>query len=199
MQAGTGKVVIITLVIAAAVLGVIGLGVMYSGVYNVAATSEHTPLVRWALKTTQERSIRAHGDDAAPEAPPFDSALVISGFDGYRGMCVECHGAPGVDPGVNGQGLNPQPPDLAEEAEEMSDGELFWVTRNGVKFTGMPAFGPTHDDEEIWGLVAFMRELAEMTPAEYARRVEEREAALEAEGAEPGGHSHAPGTPEHEH
>jgi mono/diheme cytochrome c family protein len=191
------KVAGVTVAIGVAALGLGGLAFMYSGAYNVAATAEHTPVVRWALQTTQARSVKARGD-RAPKAPPFDSALVVSGFDGFRDMCVECHGAPGVDPGVTGQGLNPEPPELSEEAEEMSDGELFWVTKHGVKFTGMPAFGLTHSDEDIWALVAFMRELQEMTPEEYARRVAEREAALEAQGSE-GGHSHAPGTAEHSH
>ena len=180
-----------------AILALGGLGFIYSGGYDVAATAQHTGMVQWALETTKDRSIRAATADV-PEAPAFDSALVMSGFDGFRGMCVECHGAPGVDPGINGEGLNPAPPELGEEAHEWSDAELFWITKHGVKFTGMPAFGPTHADRDLWAVVAFIRELEEMSPEEYQRRVEEREATLEAEGSS-GGHSHAPGTAEHEH
>lgn len=106
-------------------------------------------------------------------------------------------GSPGVDPGVNGQGLYPEPPELGEEAHEFTDGELFWITKYGVKFTGMPAFGATHADRDLWAVVAFMRELEEMASEEYERRVAEREAELEAQGSS-AGHSHAPGTPEHE-
>lgn len=174
-----------------------GLAFMYSGGYDVAATEGHTGLVEWALETTKDRSIRARADDV-PAPPAFDSALVVSGFDGFRAMCVECHGAPDVDPGINGEGLNPAPPELGEEAHEWSDAELFWITKHGVKFTGMPAFGPTHADVDLWAVVAFIRELEEMSPEEYQRRVAEREAALEAEGSS-GGHEHAPGTAEHEH
>lgn len=174
------------------------LAFIYSGAYNVAATEEHTALVRWVLETTQDRSIGARGADVG-EAPPFDSTLVVAGFDGFRAMCVECHGAPGFDPDVNGQGLYPEPPELGEEAQEFTDSELFWITKNGIKFTGMPAFGPTHSDEDLWSLVAFMRELEEMTPEEYQQRVTRREAELEASGEDTGGHTHAPGTPEHDH
>ena len=173
-----------------------GMLFMYSGAYDVAASDAHTGLVEWALETTKDRSIRARADDV-PAPPAFDSALVVSGFDGFRDMCVECHGAPGVDPGINGQGLSPTPPELGDEAEEFTDTELFWITKHGIKFTGMPAFGPTHADEDLWAVVAFMRELAEMSPEEYARRTAEREAELEAQGSS--GHSHAPGTPEHAH
>lgn len=194
----TWKIVGATVAIAIAVGGLGALAVMYSGAYNVAATAEHTPLVQWVLGTTQARSVKARGDNV-PMAPRFDSTLVAGGFEGYRAMCVECHGAPGVDKGVNGQGLNPSPPDLTEEAREMTDGELFWVTKNGIKLTGMPAFGPTHSDEEIWGLVAFMRELETMSPERYERLVAESEARRQNAGGESEGHVDAPGTPEHAH
>lgn len=196
MDRRTWRVAFTTLVLAAVAATLGGLGFMFSGAYNVAAAVEHTSLTRWALATTQERSVRARAT-TAPEAPQFDSSLVAEGFAGFRAMCVECHGAPGVDRGVTGQGLNPRPPNLSEEAAEMSDRELFWVTKNGIKFTGMPAFGVTHSDEEIWGLVAFMRQLADLSADDYARMVAEHEARIEA-GAEPAGHTHAPGTPEHE-
>ena len=197
MEGRTWRVAGLAVLAIAVLLVAGGLGFVYSGAYDVAATGDHTGLVTWALETTKDRSIRARAADVAAP-PPFDSALVVSGFDGFRDMCVECHGAPGVDPGINGVGLNPSPPELGEEAHEFDDAELFWITKHGLKFTGMPAFGPTHADRDLWAVVAFIRELEEMAPEEYARRVAEREAELEATGSE-GGHSHAPGTPAHEH
>lgn len=197
MDGRTWKVAGITAFVVLAVPALGGLAFVYSGAYNVAATEGHTGLTQWVLETTKDQSIRARGVEA-PHPPIFDSTLVASGFDGFRDMCVECHGAPGVDPGVNGQGLYPEPPELGEEAHEFSDGELYWITKHGVKFTGMPAFGPTHADRDLWAVVAFIRELEGMGQEEYQRRVAEREAELEAQGSS-GGHSHAPGTPEHEH
>lgn len=197
MEPRTWKVAGVTAFLVLVLLALGGLAFMYSGGYNVAATEGHSGLVQWALETTKDRSIRTRGDNA-PEPPPFDSALIVAGFDGFRDMCVQCHGAPGADPGVNGQGLYPKPPELGGEAHEFTDGELFWITKHGVKFTGMPAFGPTHADRDLWAVVAFIREMEEMSPDEYQRRVAEREAELEAQGSS-GGHTHAPGTPEHEH
>lgn len=109
-----------------------------------------------------------------------------------------CHGAPGVERTETGQGLYPQGPDLAEEAGEYSDGALFWVIKNGVKFTGMPAYGPTHSDEEIWGLVAFLRRLENTSAQEYAALLEQARAS-QAQDGEEGGHSYAPGAPSHSH
>ena len=64
-------------------------------------------------------------------------------------MCVVCHGAPGKEPSYIRQGLRPEPPNLAESSKRWGGAELFWIIKNGIKMTGMPAFGPTHQDEEI--------------------------------------------------
>ena len=84
-------------------------------------------------------------------------------------MCVTCHGAPGVERGTLGKGINPKPPNLAKEAGEWSDRELFWITKHGIKLAGMPAFGVTHSDEELWAIVAFLRRLETMSAEEYRR------------------------------
>jgi Cytochrome C oxidase, cbb3-type, subunit III len=74
-----------------------------------------------------------------------------------------------LERGTLGKGINPKPPDLAEEAAEWSDRELFWITKHGIKLAGMPAFGVTHSDKELWGIVAFLRRLESMSPDEYRR------------------------------
>ncbi len=197
MNGGFLKRLAITTAVAFVVLAVIALAFVYSGLYNVAATTPHSGPVRWLLSTAQERSVRFRGGRVG-EKPPFDSAMVALGFDHYREMCVECHGAPGVEPGELGRGLNPEPPDLAEEARELGDGELFWVIKHGLKFTGMPGFGPTHADPKIWAIVAFLRRLQDMTPQAYSRMVARAEASPEDGGGE-AGQGHATGTPEHSH
>ena len=78
-----------------------------------------------------------------------------------------CHGAPGVDPGEIGQGLNPGAPDLTlPRTQARSDGELYWIVSEGIRMTGMPAFGSTYRDEQIADLVAFVRSLPKLSPAE---------------------------------
>ena len=82
-------------------------------------------------------------------------------------MCVTCHGAPGVDASEAGEGLNPPAPDLTTgKVQKRTDGELFWLVQGGIRMTGMPAFGPTHKDEEIWKIVAFLRRLPALSPEE---------------------------------
>lgn len=64
--------------------------------------------------------------------------------------------------------MKPRPPHLSEAAAHWRPQELFWLVKHGVKMSGMPAFGPTHADQEIWNIVAFVRELPGMTPERYA-------------------------------
>lgn len=204
MEGRTVRTVVITLAIAL-VLGIVGaLGFIYSGVYNIAATDSHFGLVRWVLNTTQVRSVTVRADDV-PEPQPMDSAALVEGFRHYGEMCVVCHGAPGVERGEFGEGMNPTPPDLARMAERYSSRELFWIVKHGLKMAGMPAFGPTHSDEQIWGIVAFLERLPEMSPQEYERWAREYGGTGEdgghghggggTEGAQgDGGHTHAPGS-----
>jgi mono/diheme cytochrome c family protein len=141
---------------------------IYSGVYNVAATEPHIKPVEWLLNMTLEKSVSRHAKGI--EAPPLsDDSLVQTGFIHYKEMCVTCHGAPGVSPSEIGKGLNPEPPELVEELEESgwNTEQLFWITKYGIKMTGMPAFGPTHSDEEIWAIVAFLERLPDLSPEEY--------------------------------
>lgn len=198
-----------TAAITAAIMLALAVGagflVIYTGGYNVAATERHWGITRWALNTLQQKSVSARAEDVTGSLPT-DSAALARGFDHFHAMCVQCHGAPGQDRGELGKGIRPEPPRLEEVAHEWSDQEIFWITRHGIRLAGMPAFGPTHSEEDLWGITAFVRELEEMTEEEYTRRVT---ALLEARGGGGGegegedgaadGHQHAPGTPAHGH
>jgi mono/diheme cytochrome c family protein len=170
---------------------IVALWVVATGAYNVAATEEHWGVTEWALGTLQHKSVAARAGSLTVAIPADEEAL-DHGFEHFHRMCVECHGAPGFDRGDAGQGLNPTPPRLEEDAHEWTDAQLFWIAKNGLRLAGMPAFGPTHTDEQIAAIVGFIRVMETMTEEEYAERVR----ALEEEGASD--HAHAPGTPEHE-
>ena len=137
-----------------------------AGGYNVAATEEHNGLTRWFLATVMQRSVASRATSV--NAPTqFTSEQVAEGFSEFDEMCVTCHGAPGRERGEVGKGLNPRPPKLAEAAKEWSTAELFWIVKHGVKMTGMPAFGPTHSDERLWTVVAFLKQLPQISPEKY--------------------------------
>jgi len=86
----------------------------------------------------------------------------------FADHCAVCHGNEGTGDTLIGKGLYPKPPDLrAEQTQKLSDGELFWIIENGVRFTGMPAFGGDHgSQEDSWKLVQFIRHLPQISPDE---------------------------------
>jgi len=140
--------------------------VMYTGAFNVATGWQDPSLIRWVLVTTRESSIERRAQTI--QAPALDGVdRIENGFRGYREMCVICHGTPGGKPSPLAKGLNPEPPDLSEDEGHMSDAELFWVIKNGIRMTGMPGWGPSHKDEELWDIVAFIKTLPNMSAANY--------------------------------
>ena len=147
--------------------------VIISGAYNVAATAPRAELERVILHSTMRYSVRARAGKELPEVWTEDQ--VKSGFQEYDEMCVVCHGAPGKEPSYIRQGLQPKPPNLAEAAKQWSGSELLWIIKNGVKMTGMPAFGATHRDENIWNIVGFLRRLPQISAQDF-KAMEERSA-----------------------
>ena len=138
---------------------------IYSGIYNIAATKPHTKLVLWIMYTTMERSVKTHAKGI--NTPTLDESLVKTGFDHYSEMCEGCHGKPGLSPSEMKTGFYPEPPDLSKGMDEWSPAELFWIIKNGIKMSAMPAFDPNHKDEELWAIVAFLKRLPDLTPEEY--------------------------------
>lgn len=168
--------VVFTLLVGAAIL----VGYVYSGAYNIAATAPHSEFGTWLLDTTKANSVRQHASDIEPPALD-DPRMVAEGFRTYQESCEECHGAPGVEPEKWARSLRPDPPDLEHAAEQLDPAELFWVAKHGLKMTGMPAWGESYSDQQLWSVVAFMQRLPRLSAAEY-RRFESMFAAFEKEG-----------------
>jgi mono/diheme cytochrome c family protein len=144
-----------------------GAVVIFSGYFNVAASVPHTPLGHWLLSTAMERSVRYHAREIEAHTPQVTPALLAKGWRHYHAHCELCHGAPGVPPRGIGQGLNPKPSDLSETAPRWTARELFWIIKHGIRMTGMPAWGVSHDEEALWALVAFVQKLPRITPEQY--------------------------------
>ena len=164
-----------------------GLVVIWTGAYNVAASSGHAGIVRWAFDSTFHNSVEARADDSAITPEMIRSADLRSGFREFQEYCVHCHGAPGVQPHDWTSGMVPNPPELSTVAGEWTPQQIFWIVKNGVKMTGMPAFGDTESDETIRNIAVFVDRLEGMSPQAYAQL---RSRWGGAEGAHSGGHSH---------
>lgn len=163
---GTAAVTALAIFGAAAVAT---LAVMYSGVIDVGARKPHYALTKWVLETTMEHSVERRAERISPPAEYRATPQTMRHF-GH--MCEICHGGPGKEPSEIGKGLRPDPPDLAKVADQMSPSEIFWVMENGIRMTGMPAFGATHEAKELWEMVSFVKSLPRLSPEEYRKAVQ---------------------------
>ena len=160
-----------TLIVAVATVALGAILYAYSGIHDVSASSPHSGVISWLLSTTSHASVERRSSDI--DVPDLsDASLASAGIKDFDAMCAACHGAPGREPEAMGQGLNPPAPDLAESAAHMQPAELFWVTKNGIRMTGMPAWGATHGDDSIWLVVAFMTRLPQLDEAAYQELLE---------------------------
>ena len=137
------------------------------GAINVGADVKPGLIERSLAPWGRDRSVATR---ALKEKNPYggEPSAIATGLDHYRENCLMCHGAPEIAGAELSQGLNPPAPSLDKGGKGRPDGELFWVIKHGLRMTAMPAFGPTHTDEEIWKIVAFIRHLPELTAPERA-------------------------------
>ncbi len=152
-------------------IGVAGLVMMYSGALDVGTNNHDNALINWVLDTGMTRSVQRHATGILVPSLS-DSAMINLGFRHYHEMCVACHGAPGVRPGGIAKGLWPVAPDLAKTAADWKSAELYWIIKNGLKFTSMPAWGPSHNDHDLWAMTAFVQRLPKMSALEYKAMME---------------------------
>ena len=170
---------------------------VYFGVFNVAADVPHSALVFTAMELVRDRSIAVRIKDV--QVPPLDDPeLVADGAEHYAAMCVDCHLAPGVKQSEMREGLYPQPPDLTEHIDA-GPAEKFWIVKHGIKMSAMPAWGKTHDDRSIWGIVAFLQRLPELTPEQYRALVDAQDDRHDHHDDAASEHGHEDGHSDHRH
>jgi mono/diheme cytochrome c family protein len=151
--------------------------VLIGGLVYVKATGLRGQPAPGALETRVARAFRSlaiPGDIKSRTNPLAQSEDAFwSGLEHYARYCSVCHANNGSgEKTAFGSGLYPKPPDL-RETQDLSDGELFYIIENGVRFTGMPAFGTGTPDEagerQLWQLVTFVRRLQKLTADEIGR------------------------------
>ena len=154
------------LLIAGVVLGAIGLLVLVSGVVPIKASSGHWPVTRWILTFAKQRSVATYSWSI--EAPPLsDPMLVLKGAGAYESNCRVCHGSPELPRPAVAQHMLPPPPYLPEAVSKWETEELFLIVKHGLKFTGMPAWPSQQRDDEVWAVVAFLKEFPKLDQNSY--------------------------------
>jgi hypothetical protein len=133
--------------------------------------------------------------------------VMLEAMSHFADHCAFCHANDGSGDTSIGNGMYPKPPDMRlPTTQDLTDGELFYIIHNGVRLTGMPAFGgekPPDEDVDSWKLVHFIRHLPNISVEELARmkgmnpkskhELDEEEAIrrfLEGDDGDPPGPSH---------
>ena len=131
-----------------------------------------------AIETTVARTMRSlavpRADRNRQNPVARTPEIVAAGMAHFADHCAACHANDGSGETEIGLGLYPRPPDMRQETtQSLTDGQLFYIIENGVRLTGMPAFGTGTPEgaEETWHLVHFIRELPRLTP-EHIERME---------------------------
>jgi hypothetical protein len=152
-------------------VGVVGF--VKSGIYHVGAAKRHTKLTWWITHETMIHSVRSHAR-RVDEPAGFGPEQVLAGFCGYETHCAACHGAAAVAREPWAGGMEPSPPYLLDVTKQFRPRETFWIIKNGIKMTGMPAWGASMSDNQLWQIVAWLEVSAKLPPQTYARWRQQR-------------------------
>lgn len=141
------------------------------GYRGISARTEPGRIERVVARTMRRLAIpRADRNRENPVA--VTPEVVKAGMEHYADHCAACHANDGSGETEMGLGLYPKPPDMRLPAtQSLTDGELFYIIENGVRLTGMPAWGTGTPEsaEQTWHLVHFIRHLPRLTDADLQR------------------------------
>jgi mono/diheme cytochrome c family protein len=159
---------VLTVVLTLAAATLLFIAYLWAGWYNVAATDHHNGLTLWLMDFTLEHSVEHHA--ASQHAPTAlqDSATIRLGAYHYQHMCTGCHGAPGLKlEGEDRVAMYPEPPDFTKDIGGWTPSQFFWIVKSGIKMSGMPAFGGTDSDDELWAIAVFAPSLPKLSAEQY--------------------------------
>jgi mono/diheme cytochrome c family protein len=168
-----GQIILIVLVLIVGVAIAAGVSILHNG---LSARATPTALEAFIAQHAHRLSIPSDARNMRNPMPATEENLKAA-RDHFADHCSSCHGNDGRGDTMYGKGLYPKPPDLRESrTQNLSDGELFWIIENGVRFTGMPAFGGGHgSQDDTWKLVQERVDMDHMNPKGPDDRDEEKD------------------------
>jgi len=152
-------------IVALVVLGLVLYIGIEAGMMPANADGKPSKLERWAARTSLRATLAR---DAPATAPPIasDDTNLIAGIRLYAADCAVCHGASDAEPSAIARGLYQRPPQLARNGvEDDPEGVIFWKIDHGIRFTGMPSFGKTLREEQVWQVTLFLKHMDGLPPA----------------------------------
>lgn len=159
--------VIALLIIVVGIAGVL----IYGSVlvhHGFSAREEPSRIEAWTARRVRRMAIPSSARNLANPIPRSPKAI-REGMQHFADHCATCHANNGSGDTEIGRNLYPKAPDMrAAGTQNLSDGEIYYIIENGIRLSGMPAWGKSDDlnDEESWKLVQFIRHLHSLTPEE---------------------------------
>jgi mono/diheme cytochrome c family protein len=127
---------------------------------SISALPEPGPVETFLATKTKDWFIRRAARGPLPPAPPNDTSSVSAGGVLFGMACASCHGRDGRTPTPIGRSMYPRALDLSShEVQRLSDQQLFWIIRNGIRLSGMPGFARINTNDQIWQLTYYVRRL----------------------------------------
>jgi mono/diheme cytochrome c family protein len=156
------RVIVLCLV----VIFLLGIGLLYSWISSRGFSAREQPSRLEVFLARNARRLATPADAHAMTNPVGRTELAIAeARDHFADHCAICHANDGSGRTQINSGLYPPAPDMRQQAtQQLTDGELFYIIRNGVRLTGMPGWGG--EDEENWKLVLFIRHLPKLSQKE---------------------------------
>ena len=151
---GVGVLVLLAAIIAAA-----------TSLFTLSALPEPGRTEMFVATRAKHFLVRRSSREGIPPTPAAQEASAKEGERLFGTECGACHGNSGHNPTDAGRWMYPRAADLtSRDSQSYSDQELFWIIKNGIRLSGMPAFGKVESDDNIWDLVFYVRALPKVQP-----------------------------------
>jgi len=134
------------------------------GYIGIEADQQPSAFEKKIAMSAVDASVDRHAPDRKNSVQPTDENLV-EGAKIYLNHCAGCHGLPSNPDTQFGHSFNPPVPQFFKETPDMPDNQNFYITQHGIRFTGMPAWGKTLSEQQIWTVVAFLSRIEKLPPA----------------------------------
>jgi len=144
---------------------------LWIGSQGISAKAEPGVFETFIARTMRRLAVPS-GDRKLKNPVPVTADVLAAGLSHYADHCAACHANDGSGETTIGVGLYPKPPDMRlPRTQTLTDGELFYIIENGIRLTGMPAWGDGTPEgaQGSWHLVHFIRKLPTLTPEEIAQ------------------------------
>jgi mono/diheme cytochrome c family protein len=154
---------ILGIIVAMIAIAVVGYTYTSQGFANTRADQKPSALERKILGGAMDASAERHAPNVQDPIPPTDENL-LAGAKIYNENCGVCHGSPAQPMGQVGISLNPPAPQFLRHAPDMPDNQNYYITRHGVRMTGMPAWGEQMNDNQLWTVTTFLGHMGKLPP-----------------------------------